>query len=119
MRADDRFGDHGLVGVALVELGADGWRIDTLLLSCRVIGRGIERSLVHVLGRDAVAAGAGTLLGEFVPTAKNAPAAGLYGEVGFVAAGVAADVQRWTFDLSAGATDAPAWIEIVEEQRER
>ena len=53
LRAADRFGDHGLVGVGLVERTGDQWRIDTFLLSCRVIGRQVETALIHVVSADA------------------------------------------------------------------
>src|SRR2546427_8198882 len=54
VRVVDRFGDYGLVGVALYETEADRCRVDTLLLSCRVLGRGVEHALLSHLGQRAV-----------------------------------------------------------------
>ena len=43
----DKFGDNGLTGLAVVEIeDCDRWRIDTFLLSCRIIGRGAEEALL-------------------------------------------------------------------------
>ena len=73
MRVADRFGDNGLTGVivAVPENEAGHWRIDTLLLSCRVIGRNIETGLLGALAREIAKRGATALLGEYLPTAKN------------------------------------------------
>ena len=46
VRVVDRFGDYGLVGVLMYEAKADLYKVDTLLLSCRVLGRGVEHALV-------------------------------------------------------------------------
>ncbi len=113
IRARDRYGDHGLVGLVVVADEATDWTIDTLLLSCRVIGRDIDRAILHVLSRRAAAAGASRLVGRFEPTAKNAPAAGCYEKAGFVVTSGDADRgSTWTWDLSRGAVDAPAWVGI-------
>lgn len=79
----DRFGDQGIVGVALVRFESSRCVIDTFLLSCRVIGRGIEEAMVAFIAESARARGVSCLVGEFVPTAKNAPAAGFYERIGF------------------------------------
>ena len=46
VRVRDRFGDAGVVGLALTRQEDEVCRIDTLLLSCRVIGRGIESAIL-------------------------------------------------------------------------
>jgi FkbH-like protein len=91
VRLRDKFADHGLIAVALAE--ADGARleIDTLLMSCRVLGRGVEETVLAELARIAEAAGCGEVLGRYVPTARNAMVADLYPRLGFDAAGQGAD----------------------------
>jgi FkbH-like protein/FkbM family methyltransferase len=53
----DRFGDYGLVGVLIFFTETDRYKVDTFLLSCRVLGRGVEHSLVSHLGQRAVKEG--------------------------------------------------------------
>src|SRR6185437_14848182 len=52
----DRFGDNGIVGVAMVRRGERAGQcvaeIDTFLLSCRVIGRTVEDAMLHFLVED-------------------------------------------------------------------
>ena len=82
----DRFGDHGIIGVLIVERVDDALRIDTFLLSCRVIGRGIERLMLSFAADLGRTCGAETLVAEFFPTHKNAPAAGFYEAAGLAPA---------------------------------
>jgi HAD superfamily phosphatase (TIGR01681 family) len=53
VRVRDRFGDYGLVGLVIAERGDDAWSLDTFLLSCRVLGRGVEHQIVADLGQMA------------------------------------------------------------------
>ncbi len=85
VRLADKFGDHGLVAVVLgVPAVEQTLRIDTWLMSCRVIGRRLEQHTLTELGRAAIALGYTRLIGEYLPTAKNPMVAELYDQLGFV-----------------------------------
>jgi FkbH-like protein len=99
VRVRDRFGDSGLVGLAIAspDLAEAGvWHLDSLVLSCRVIGRGIERVLLRETIRSARGRGAQKLIGHFVTTAKNEPASSVFSDNGFSM--VTPDRSRWIFD---------------------
>lgn len=105
----DRFGDNGIVGVVILEADRNECRVDTFLLSCRVIGRRIENAMMAFVADFAKDNGARTLIGEFVPTAKNAPAMGMYEGFGFEPLDetrFSADLERWTLS-------APSHIRVV------
>jgi FkbH-like protein len=106
----DRFGDNGLVGVALVRISEGIWEIDTFLLSCRVIGRTVETGLLAKIAGAARAAGAERLTGKFISTAKNAPAQAFYQNHGFTLAGENESGSVWTLDLSASTVLWPDWL---------
>ncbi|HME62727.1 MAG TPA: HAD-IIIC family phosphatase, partial [Candidatus Binatia bacterium] len=74
VRVVDRFGDYGLVGVLMYESQHDRYKVDTFLLSCRVLGRGVEHALVSWLGQRAVKEGKRFVEFTYVPTGKNFPA---------------------------------------------
>ena len=74
----DRFGDNGIVGVFILKIEEKECIIDTFLLSCRVIGRNIEHSMIAFMADFAKKLGAKKLVGEYIPTAKNQPAANMY-----------------------------------------
>jgi FkbH-like protein len=90
----DKFGDNGTVGLALVETKAPSasdtkavsenvWRIDTFLMSCRVIGRQAEDALLDRICTDAINAGAKQLEAEYIPTQKNALVADFWKKMNF------------------------------------
>jgi FkbH-like protein len=81
--AKDRFGDHGLIGVIILKTNGKRGVIDAFLLSCRVIGRNIEEAMVAFTAGFLRERGVKNLIGEFLPTAKNLPAAGLYQKLKF------------------------------------
>lgn len=79
----DRYGDNGIIGVFILMEDSPAWTIDTFLLSCRVIGRRIEDAVMAFIAGFAKRRGAAVLSGEYIPTAKNRPAAGMYERLGF------------------------------------
>ncbi|HVX95961.1 MAG TPA: HAD-IIIC family phosphatase, partial [Polyangia bacterium] len=74
VEARDRFGDYGLVGLMIVGVAGDAVEADTMLLSCRILGRGVETQMVQELGKIALARGLSKVALPFAPTAKNLPA---------------------------------------------
>ncbi|WP_370942295.1 bifunctional acetaldehyde-CoA/alcohol dehydrogenase [Amycolatopsis sp. cg5] len=72
VRAQDRFGDYGLVGMVVHVLERDAVVVDTLLLSCRTLGRGVEHQVLAKVGERALAE-ALPLRVRYRPTAKNTP----------------------------------------------
>jgi FkbH-like protein len=106
LRLSDRFGDHGLVGVAIACPEEGEWTVDTFLLSCRVIGRGVETALLAQLAATARARGGAELTGWYVPAARNGLVANFYTEQGFAACGE----NRWRKRLSE-VTDGSPYIQ--------
>ena len=75
----DRFGDHGLVGVGMVD--AQG-RVTTFAISCRVLGLGVERALLDLIIADSRGR-ISALTGRIVETPRNLPVRNLYRNAGF------------------------------------
>jgi predicted enzyme involved in methoxymalonyl-ACP biosynthesis len=74
----DRFGDHGLVGALAIVSG----EIIGLVLSCRVLGLGVEHRLMQQVLREASAAGV-AVSGRIIETSRNAPVRNVYRDNGF------------------------------------
>ena len=84
LRLLDRLGDNGIIAIVIGRLGASGdCLIDTWLMSCRVLGRGVEAATLALVAEQARGLAAAALLGEYRPTAKNAMVAGHYERLGF------------------------------------
>ena len=80
----DKFGDHGLVSVVILEKVSDeAVFVDTWLMSCRVLKRGMEEFIVNKMIYTAKEAGFKTINAEYIPTMKNAMVKDIYITMGF------------------------------------
>jgi FkbH-like protein len=78
----DRFGDYGLVGVVIFGSSGDALEIDTFLLSCRVLGRGVEHRIMRELGGIARERGLARVVATVLFTKKNQPARDFLNAIG-------------------------------------
>ncbi|MFI1227466.1 MULTISPECIES: SDR family NAD(P)-dependent oxidoreductase [unclassified Streptomyces] len=69
----DRFGDYGLVSIAFTRGAGEALVVDGLMMSCRVLGRGVEHRVLAHLGEQALRGGFERLDVPFRPTERNAP----------------------------------------------
>jgi FkbH-like protein len=116
MAVQDKFGDEGVVAVAIIRKKNGDWLIDSLLMSCRVIGRSVETAMLAKIVADARKAKASRIIGEFIPTKKNLPAEDFYKRHGFGMPTTSTEnVTSWTLNLDEQTVDVPEWIELIEE----
>lgn len=81
---EDKFGDYGLVGVVILrKTGPEEAFVDTWLMSCRVLRRGMEEFIADRIVELARQAGCKRVVGEYLPTAKNKMVSELYPQMGF------------------------------------
>jgi FkbH-like protein len=113
LKVTDRYADNGLVGVAISRTEDEVCEIDTFLMSCRVIGRTVETTLLAHIAEDARERGAKTLQGWFLPTKKNMPAQDFYRDHGFSESTRSAEGTLFTFDLTNSTIATPEWIKLV------
>ena len=111
LRVRDRFGDNGIVGVAIVQQQGATAGLDSFLLSCRVIGRNIETAFLAFLADWARESAVQALEGEFIPTAKNAPAADFFARHGFTRLTNGPGGSRWRLDLAGSPVRWPAYLQ--------
>jgi len=109
----DKFGDNGITGVVIVKKNSGSWEIDTILLSCRVIGRRVEQVMLGYVLKKLKETKFKTLTAEFIPTAKNIPAINFYKENGFKLIKDDGDKQLWHYDSQEG-YGYPEFIRVIE-----
>lgn len=113
VKVTDRFGDHGVVGLVMARAEDRTLDIDTFLMSCRVIGRMVETSMLASLSEQATRRGLSQLRGTIVPTAKNVPARDLFERHGFTRVRESEGGKtEWLLDLSKNAVTCPEWIRL-------
>jgi FkbH-like protein len=97
----DKFGDNGLTGVTVIDKkDVESWRIDTFLLSCRILGRRAEEVLLAYIIEEAKKEGVKFIYGEFINSLKNAPAKNFYSNNGFIRVNNVNDLEIWEYDLT-------------------
>lgn len=113
-RLRDRYGDNGVIAliVAVPAQAPATLEIDAWLMSCRVLGRDVERACLAVLVAEAAAAGVTELQGVFRPTARNDMVRGHYARLGFTAVYEGDDETRWRLS-TATPVAAPGVIRVV------
>ena len=111
IRLTDTFGDNGIIAIVigLFDPGTRDIRIDTCLMSCRVLGRQMEEETLNLVVQQARALGATRLIGVYRPTAKNGMVREHYRKLGFAEAGSENETTEWTLALD-GWTPRPTAI---------
>lgn len=79
----DKFGDYGTTAVIIATKQGNTAHLDSFLMSCRIMGRGVEYALFHFLAKELSEMGINTLTAEFIPTAKNDPSKDFLSSAGF------------------------------------
>ncbi|MCY7421230.1 MAG: amino acid adenylation domain-containing protein [Chitinophagaceae bacterium] len=73
VEVSDRFGDYGMVGLLLGSQKEQVLQLDTFLLSCRVLGRGVEELVLEQLKTYCLANNCREIMAHYQVTAKNRP----------------------------------------------
>jgi len=100
LKVRDKFGDYGLTGVVMAESQGHFWRIDNLLLSCRVLGRGVENALMAYILEQAKKHGASVVRGEYISTKKNKPCENFLADAKFKLISQKDGASAYEYDLS-------------------
>jgi FkbH-like protein len=94
----DKFGDYGLISAVILEEKEDDILfIDTWIMSCRVLKRGVEALVLNEIAERARQLNRRFIVGEFLPTAKNGIVKDHYRQLGFQPEKSA---ERWMLDLN-------------------
>ncbi|HLG71784.1 MAG TPA: HAD-IIIC family phosphatase [Chloroflexota bacterium] len=111
-KLSDKYGDSGLVAVAIVRLHEGEAELDTFLMSCRVFGRSLESLFLHHIIGWCAARGAAALGGSYVPTGKNGLVKDFLADHGFALIDAGEQgATRWRLTLPALPFSPPAWFE--------
>lgn len=112
LRLKDKFGDQGIVGLLLAVPYAPGsLRVDSFLVSCRALGRGIEDLLWSTFLEQAAGNGALRVYGEYIPTARNGLVKDFYPKHGLQLDRQVADSTIYVL-VPVTPTPKPSWIKI-------
>lgn len=111
---EDKFGSCGLTGVLITHHEADILRVDTFLMSCRVIGRGVEFSVWNNVFEDARAKGCTHVEAMYIPTQKNAQVKDFYERLGLeIVSEEKSGIKHYRKELEQMKGTKKAWIKVI------
>ncbi len=85
LKSKDIFGDDGIVGLGIVNVDdSTEWKLDSFLVSCRVLGRNIENAFIDYISRMGLKSSVTVLKAEYLPTAKNSQIKTFFERVNFI-----------------------------------
>lgn len=111
----DRYSEQENIGVIAVDWSRSRAVIDPFLLSCRILGRGVETAVLAWLIGEARARGIAEAVGKVIEAPRNEPARKVYRDHGFVAGG---EPGEWVYDVSDKTLAIPDWVELHADVRE-
>jgi FkbH-like protein len=111
---EDKYGDYGRCGVALIRKQQGVWNIEILLVSCRVAGRGLGTAFISYLTQEAIKNGCRELRAKYIKTDRNRQIGLLYKIIGFSKSKELSDetASVFVYDLSDGPAPMPEWIKM-------
>jgi len=112
IKVEDKFGDNGITGMAIVKKETENWLIDTFLLSCRIIGRRVEETMLAYIVEEAKKKRIKTLIGQFIPTKKNIPAKDFYEKNGFRLIEENENTEKWGYKIK-NEYNYPNFIKVI------
>ncbi len=107
----DKFGDNGIVGVFILKSDRQNseLNIDSFIMSCRVIGREIEKAILFFIFKKAEELGLDKITAEIIPTPKNEPCRDVYKDCGFEAI----EENKWQLVIKNIKPELPDYFQII------
>ena len=109
----DKFGNAGLTGVAVMRYEGKIAIVENFLMSCRVIGRGVETSIWPRIIDDAMQRGCTELRAESLPSAKNAQVADFYSRLSMPMTKETDGARHYVIAIADFAAPPNPWIEMT------
>ena len=115
VRLADIFGDNGMISVVICRRRSSTWYIDTWLMSCRVLGRQVERMVLREVLYHAARRGISKLVGVYRPTDRNKLVEDHYAKLGFTRVARQDDGStEWELTTDTEIPPAPMLVEHAE-----
>jgi FkbH-like protein len=99
LRVKDRFGDNGITGLIMVEMDKESAKINTYLLSCRILGREIEYTFINYMLNKLKDCSINKVHAVFIATQKNKQVENFYDTVGFKVVKTSDDGKEYELSL--------------------
>jgi len=98
-KLSDKFGDNGLISIIIGENRGNSCHIDLLLMSCRVLKRGMEEAMLDALVEKCQESNIKTIVGYYYKTKKNSMVLDLFEKFDFILKETNSNDTIWELDI--------------------
>src|SRR5260370_10273462 len=99
-RLEDIFGDNGMISAVICRQTGRILEVDTWIMSCRVLGRRVEETILQYLVEQARVRGITEIVGRYIPTAKNGLVHDHFEKLGFAQTGSQNGETTWQLAIA-------------------
>jgi len=110
---NDKFGNAGLTGVVIMRYEGIVAIVENFLMSCRVIGRGVETGIWNRIVTEAMQRGCTELRAAYLPSSKNAQVVDFYDRLGLPMNKESEGARHYTIAIADFAILPQPWIEMT------
>jgi FkbH-like protein len=115
-RLEDIFGDNGMISAVICRQTGPRLEVDTWIMSCRVLGRRVEETILQYLVEQARLKGVSEIIGRYVPTARNGLVRDHFEKLGFVQMDSSGEETTWRLCISSyDEKDLPLKVDLQRE----
>jgi len=115
-RLEDIFGDNGMISAVICRQTGPRLEVDTWIMSCRVLGRRVEETILQYLVEQARLKGVTEIIGRYVPTARNGLVRDHFEKLGFVQIEARNEGTTWRLSVGGyGEKDLPLKVDLQRE----
>jgi len=115
-RLEDIFGDNGMVSAVICRQTGPRLEVDTWIMSCRVLGRRVEETILQHIVEQARLKGVAEIIGRYVPTARNGLVRDHFEKLGFVQVDSSSEETTWRLSINSyDEKDLPLKVELQRE----
>jgi FkbH-like protein len=115
-RLEDIFGDNGMISAVICRQTGPRLEVDTWIMSCRVLGRRVEETILQYMVEQARLKGVTEIIGRYVPTARNGLVRDHFEKLGFVQIEARNEGTTWRLSVGGyGEKDLPLKVDLQRE----
>ncbi len=118
LKVSDKFGEYGIVGTCILKYEGEKVKFDTFLLSCRVLGRGVEDAFIVQALKLARTRGCVDVIGDYCETSKNIQVKKFYSRHGFkeLESAPGSDCMHFVYDLGKDIKKEPQYFKKIDSE---
>ncbi len=114
VKLQDKFSDYGIISCIIMRISGKIAFIDSWVMSCRVLKRGVEQFAFDEIIKQCVEAGCDEITAEYIPSKKNAMVNSFYESLGFTVTEESSEIKKYKLNIKENVVSEKYFIERME-----